>query len=69
MLAVEFPELKKIMVENHISCNWLGWKTGISHDALRRKLTGARELKLSEAILIKQAVKSELPLEELFGRE
>lgn len=68
MLVVIYPEIEKIMVEEHIKSTWLSWKTGITYNNLARKLGGEREFKLSEAISIKNALKSDKTLEELFRR-
>ena len=68
MLVVIYPEIEKIMVEEHIKSTWLSWKTGITYNNLTRKLGGEREFKLIEAIAVKRALKSEKPLEELFRK-
>lgn len=68
MLVVIYPEIEKIMVEEHIKSTWLSWKTGITYNNLARKLSGEREFKLSEAIAVKRALQSDKPLEELFRR-
>lgn len=68
MLVIIYPEIEKIMVEEHIKSTWLSWKTGITYNNLSRKLGGEREFKLSEAISIKNALKSTLPLEKLFSK-
>lgn len=68
MLVVIYPEIEKIMVEEHIKSSWLSWKTGITYNSLARKLGGEREFKLTEAISIKNALKSDKSLEELFRR-
>ena len=68
MLLIIYPEIEKIMVEEHIKSSWLSWKTGITYNNLARKLGGEREFKLSEAISITNALKSDKPLEKLFSR-
>lgn len=68
MLLIIYPEIEKIMVEEHIKSTWLSWKTGITYNNLSRKLSGEREFKLSEAIAVKRALQSDKPLEELFRR-
>lgn len=68
MLVVIYPEIEKIMVEEHIKSSWLSLKTKITYNNLARKLGGEREFKLSEAIAVKRALKSDKPLEELFRR-
>lgn len=68
MLVIIYPEIEKIMVEEHIKSTWLSWKTGITYNNLSRKLGGEREFKLSEAIAVKRALQSDKPLEELFRK-
>ena len=46
----------------------LSEKTGLSYPTLRRKLRGDGCIRLEEAILIRQALGCEMPLEELFAR-
>ncbi len=46
----------------------LSQKTGLSYPTLRRKLRGDGCIRLEEAILIRQALGCEMPLEELFAR-
>ena len=68
MLVIIYPEIEKIMVEEHIKSSWLSLKTKITYNNLARTLSGEREFKLSEAIAVKRALQSEKPLEELFRR-
>lgn len=68
MLVVIYPEIEKIMVEEHIKSSWLSLKTKITYNNLSRKLGGEREFKLSEAIAVKRALQSDKPLEELFRK-
>lgn len=46
----------------------LSEKTGLSYPTLRRKLRGDGCIRLEEAVLIRQALGCEMPLEELFAR-
>ena len=61
----------QVMVEmllRGIDSHALSEKTGISYPTLRRKLRGEGSIRIEEAILIRSALSSDLPLEQLFAR-
>ncbi len=61
----------RLMVEmllQGVDSHALSEKTGMSYPTLRRKLRGDGSIRIEEAILIRSALNSELPLEQLFAR-
>lgn len=61
-----FKAVEKLMLERGISTLQLSKITGIEMHTLYKRLNGAREIKLYEAILIKTSLKTDMPLEKLF---
>lgn len=61
-----YKELKKAMIDAGLGTAEIAERMLISTEALRRRLKGEQELKLSEAIKIKQILNSDLPIEKLF---
>jgi len=64
-----FPNLAEIMMQKRLSCHAISLRTGIEEHTVLKSLRGQRELKLWEAIAIKNAVGSDLPIEKMFQRK
>lgn len=64
-----FPNLAEIMMQKRLSCHAISLRTGIEEHTVLKSLRGQRELKLLEAIAIKNVVGSNLPIEKLFQRK
>ena len=62
-----FPRLKSIIARKGFSIDYISDASGIERVNLENKIYGKYDLKLREAIAIKEAVMSDLPLEELFA--
>ena len=63
---------KHMMVEmflRGLNGKQLADKAGIGYHRFRRAMTGAAELTLADALLVKHALGSELPVEYLFATE
>ena len=61
----------QVMVEMYmkgIDSHTLSRRTGLSYPTLRRKLRGDGAIRLEEALKIRLALESDLPLEQLFAR-
>lgn len=61
-----FPKLQSVINRHGMSLTYISDASGLEIHNLQNKLYGKYELKLWEAIAIKEAVMSDLPLEELF---
>lgn len=61
-----FPRLQSLINRRGYSLTYISDASGIEIHNLQNKIYGKYALKLSEAIAIKEAVMSDLPLEELF---
>lgn len=61
-----YKELKKAMIDADLGTAEIAERLELSAEALRRRLKGEQDLKLSEAIKIKQILNSDLPIEKLF---
>lgn len=61
-----YKELKKAMIDAGLGTAEIAERLELSAEALRRRLRGEQDLKLSEAIKIKQILNSDLPIEKLF---
>ena len=68
MIPSVYPRIDQLMRKNKMSRTDLSVASGLCMNAIYNKLHGTYEWKLSEAIAIKQALKTDLPLEELFER-
>lgn len=64
---IVFPRLKNEINRMGYGMMYISDASGVEIHNLENKLYGKYELKLWEAIAIKDAVMSELPLEELFS--
>ena len=62
-----FPRLQSVINRKGLSMTYISDASGIEIHNLENKLYGKYEIKLWEAIAIKEAVMSDLPLEELFS--
>lgn len=51
-----------------LSYGQLAYKLGMSYASVRRKMKGIHPITLDEALAIKKALGSSLPLEELFSK-
>ena len=61
----------QVMVEMYmkgIDSHTLSRRTALSYPTLRRKLRGDGAIRLEEALKIRRALESDLPLEQLFAR-
>lgn len=61
-----FPRLQGEINRKRLSLTYIADAAGLEIHNLQNKIYGKYELKLWEAIAIKDAVMSDLPLEELF---
>lgn len=61
-----FPKLQSEINQKGMSLMYIADASGVEIHNLMNKIYGKYELKLSEAIAIKEAVMSDLPIEELF---
>lgn len=61
-----FHRLKSVINRRGFSLTYISDASGLEIHNLQNKLYGKYDLKLWEAIAIKEAVMSDLPLEELF---
>lgn len=61
-----YPKVEELMNAKGISYSYIAFKIGEDIHTVIRKLRGDRGMKLWEAIAMKRALKSDLPLEELF---
>lgn len=66
---ISYPMLKAIMKEKKLSLTELSAKTGIRYNTLSEKLRGNSVVYLNEALAIKQAVGTDIPLEVLFEKK
>ena len=64
-----FTILKAEMVKNHVNAVTLGEMCGMKPSAIYSRLNGKTPITLDEADLIKKALNSDLPIEELFQKE
>lgn len=63
---MHYPKLKGVMAEQGITIVELSKMTGISYGSLAPKLRGAFKLTVEDAMKIKNALGTEMRLEELF---
>lgn len=61
-----YPVLQSVITRNGFSLTYISDASGLEIHNLQNKIYGRYDLKLWEAIAIKQAVMSDMPLEELF---
>lgn len=61
-----YPVLQSVINRNGFSLTYISDASGLEIHNLQNKIYGRYDLKLWEAIAIKQAVMSDMPLEELF---
>jgi hypothetical protein len=61
-----FDNVRIELVRNHMTMVDLSNETGIRYQTLSEKMRGNSPLLLKEAIAIKKALKTDMPLEELF---
>ena len=64
-----YPNLKAELARHNISIADLAIQTGIKSSTLYDKLSGRTPLKLFEAKLIKDALRVNMSIDELFGGE
>jgi hypothetical protein len=62
-----FPKLQSEINQKGMSLMYIADASGLEIHNLQNKIYGKYDLKLWEAIAIKEAVMSDLPLEELFS--
>ena len=67
-LEIIFPRLQSVINQRGFSLSYISDASGLEIHNLQNKLYGRYEMKLREAIAIKQAVMSDLPLEVLFQK-
>lgn len=63
-----FPNLRAEMARKDINLSMLSELTNIPMQRLSYKLNGTRKLTLAEAVLIKDKLGIDMPLEELFAK-
>lgn len=63
-----FPKLQSEINRLGLSLSYISDASGLEIHNLQNKLYGKYDMKLWEAIAIKEAVMTDMPLEELFGR-
>lgn len=61
-----FPRLQSVINRHGFSLTYIADAAGMEIHNLQNKLYGKYDIRLWEAIAIKEAVMSDLPLEELF---
>lgn len=61
-----YPVLQSVINRHGFSLTYISDASGLEIHNLQNKIYGRYDLKLWEAIAIKQAVMSDMPLEELF---
>lgn len=64
-----FPRLQSVINRYGYSLTYIADAAGMEIHNLQNKLYGKYDIRLWEAIAIKQAILSDLPLEELFRQE
>jgi DNA-binding XRE family transcriptional regulator len=64
--TVLYKALRKALIDADITYSELADRIGISRQTMSQKIYGHRKWLLWECIAIKQELKSDLPLEELF---
>ena len=63
-----YDELRLQMVIRGVTSRELADHSGINYQTLRRKLRGESPVLLQDAVMIRKALKLEMPLEQLFHR-
>lgn len=63
-----YRELKAEIVRKGFSISSLAEAVGITQPSLSKKLNGSTKFTLDEVFAIKAALKSDMPIEELFAR-
>ena len=66
MTASVFPEVTQLMEAQGMNYSYIAHIVGVDIHYVIKKLRGERMLKLWEAIEIKRALKTDMPVEELF---
>lgn len=66
---MKYPKLKEELTKKGISVSALSTLVNMGIVRLSVKLIGREDLTLKEAVSIKRAIRSDLPLEELFTEE
>lgn len=69
MVPSVYPRIDQLMRRNKMSRTDLAVASNLSMNAIYNKLHGVYGWKLSEAIAVKQALKTDLPLETLFEKK
>lgn len=69
MVPSVYPRIDQLMRKNKMSRTDLAVASGLSMNAVYNKLHGVYGWKLDEAIAVKQALKTDLPLETLFEKK
>lgn len=64
-----YPNLKAEMSRRNLSIQKLALLIGMPYSTLREKLKGERRLTFDEAVLIKQSLNVDIPLEMLFSKD
>lgn len=64
----EYKNVDKIMREKNISAHKLALMTGIQTHTMLKRLRGKTMIKLDEALMIKAALGTDMPIEKLFER-
>ena len=64
-----FPRLQSIINRYGYSLTYIAEASGLEIHNLQNKIYGKYDLKLWESIAIKEAVMTDMPLEDLFGRK
>lgn len=67
MTETAFPAVTALMEEQGMNYSYLAHRVGVDIHHVIKKLRGQRMLKLWEAIEIKRALKTNMPLEKLFS--
>lgn len=71
---IRYPNLEVMLVKTHISRDDLSFYIGLNKSTLSAKMTGKRDFKLSEALLIQELIRMraekdndrDISIEELF---
>ena len=61
---IRYPNLEVMLVKTHISRDDLSFYTGLNKSTLSAKMTGKRDFKLSEALLIQELIRMRIPVED-----
>lgn len=64
-----YPNLRAELSRRGLSVQKLALLVGMPYNTLREKLKGTRRMTFDDALLIKQALNLDIPLEVLFSKE